>query len=243
MTPPGRPPAASQLTLSQIMDQHHTNLMGTVHGGRILNLIDSAAGVVAARHSDGPAVTAAMDETVFLRAVRVGDVVHLDARITWAGRSSMEVAVRVTADRWDRAVPPTTVVTSHLVMVAVDEADILGGCRRCCRRPRKTAGRSGRPRSGAGTAFPSATLSRARYRRRPPPDAPRADGEGRIRHGSGPREVTRAAQGAPTSALDGARDGDHGLPRATTYRSCSSAGNGCRSMIRPLRSETIAFLP
>ncbi len=121
MTQPGRPPAASQLTLSQIMDQHHTNLMGTVHGGRILNLIDSAAGVVAARHSDGPAVTAAMDETVFLRAVRIGDVVHLDARITWAGRSSMEVAVRVTADRWDRAVPPTTVVTSHLVMVAVDE--------------------------------------------------------------------------------------------------------------------------
>ncbi|WP_412747329.1 acyl-CoA thioesterase [Krasilnikovia sp. MM14-A1004] len=103
------------------MDQHHTNLMGTVHGGRILNIIDSVAGVVAARHSDGPAVTAAMDETAFLQAVRVGDVVHVHARITWAGRSSMEVAVRVTADRWDRAVPPTLVATSHLVMVAIDE--------------------------------------------------------------------------------------------------------------------------
>ncbi|MDM4719559.1 acyl-CoA thioesterase [Micromonospora sp. WMMA1363] len=114
----GRPPSASHLTLSQIMDQHHTNLMGTVHGGRILNLIDSVAGVVAARHSDGPAVTAAIDETAFLRAVRVGDVVHVDARITWAGRSSMEVAVKVTADRWDRAV----LATAHLVMVAVDDA-------------------------------------------------------------------------------------------------------------------------
>ncbi|GAA0546201.1 acyl-CoA thioesterase [Paractinoplanes ferrugineus] len=121
MTQPARPPAASEMTLSQIMDQHHTNLMGTVHGGRILNLIDSVAGVVAARHSDGPAVTAAIDETAFLQAVRVGDVVHVHARITWAGRSSMEVAVRVTADRWDRAVPATTVVTSHLVMVAVDD--------------------------------------------------------------------------------------------------------------------------
>ena len=117
----GRPPSASHLTLSQIMDQHHTNLMGTVHGGRILNLIDSVAGVVAARHSDGPAVTAAIDETAFLRAVRVGDVVHVDARITWAGRSSMEVAVKVTADRWDRAVPAVTVATAHLVMVAVDD--------------------------------------------------------------------------------------------------------------------------
>ena len=118
--PAGRRPADSQITLSQIMDQHHTNLLGTVHGGQILKLIDSVAGVVAARHSEGPAVTAAMDETVFLQAVRVGDVVHVDARITWAGRSSMEVAVNVTADRWDRAVPPTTVVTSHLVMVAID---------------------------------------------------------------------------------------------------------------------------
>lgn len=116
-----RPPSASELTLSQILDQHHTNLMGTVHGGVILNLIDSVAGVVAARHSDGPAVTAAIDETAFLQAVRVGDVVHVAARITWAGRSSMEVAVRCTADRWDRAVPPTVVATAHLVMVAVDE--------------------------------------------------------------------------------------------------------------------------
>jgi len=117
----GRPPSASRLTLSQIMDQHHTNLLGTVHGGQILSLIDSVAGVVAARHSDGPAVTAAIDETAFLRPVRVGDVVHVDARITWAGRSSMEVAVKVTADRWDRAVPATDVATAHLVMVAVDE--------------------------------------------------------------------------------------------------------------------------
>lgn len=62
-----------------------------------------------------------MDETALLQAVRVGDVVHVTARVTWAGRSSMEVAVKVTADRWDRAVPATNVVTSHLVMVAVDD--------------------------------------------------------------------------------------------------------------------------
>ncbi len=33
----------------------------------------------------------------------------------------MEVTVKVTADRWDRAVPPTDVATAHLVMVAVDD--------------------------------------------------------------------------------------------------------------------------
>ncbi|GAA4904262.1 acyl-CoA hydrolase [Stackebrandtia albiflava] len=117
---PARTPADSAITVSSIMSPHDTNLMGTVHGGVVLKLIDSAAGVVAARHSGGPAVTASMDETVFLVAVRVGDVVHVDARITWAGRTSMEVAVKATADRWNESVPPTTVATAHLVMVAVD---------------------------------------------------------------------------------------------------------------------------
>lgn len=118
---PARPPVASRITMSSVMGTSDTNLMGTVHGGVILKLIDSAAGVVAARHSQGPAVTASMDETAFLVAVRVGDVVHVDARITWAGRTSMEVAVTVSADRWDESVPATTVATAHLVMVAVDE--------------------------------------------------------------------------------------------------------------------------
>ncbi|CAM3535373.1 acyl-CoA thioesterase [Stackebrandtia soli] len=116
-----RPPSASCLVVSNIMGPQDTNLLGTVHGGVILKLIDSVAGVVAARHSDGPAVTASMDEMAFLVAVRVGDVVHADARITWAGRSSMEVAVTVTADRWDSSVPPTKVAAAHLVMVAVDD--------------------------------------------------------------------------------------------------------------------------
>lgn len=118
---PRHAPDDSALTMSSIMSPHDTNLMGTVHGGVILKLIDSVAGVVAARHSGGPAVTASLDEMVFLVAVRVGDVVHVEARITWAGRTSMEVAVKVTADRWNESVPPTTVATAHLVMVAIDE--------------------------------------------------------------------------------------------------------------------------
>lgn len=118
----GKPPHGSELTISQIMGQQDTNLMGTVHGGVITRLVDSAAGVVSARHSEGPSVTAAMDEMAFLTAVRVGDVVHVQARVNWAGRSSMEVGVRVYADRWDASVPPVRVATAYLVMVAVDEA-------------------------------------------------------------------------------------------------------------------------
>ncbi|WP_424184856.1 hotdog domain-containing protein [Actinokineospora sp. G85] len=55
----------------------------------------------------GPAATAAMDSMTFLEPVRVGDLVHAHAQVNWAGRSSMEVGVRVVAEPWDTAgVPP-----------------------------------------------------------------------------------------------------------------------------------------
>src|SRR5215203_3500405 len=91
---PGKPTAASRTTLSHIMTGTDTNLLGTVHGGVIMKLVDDAAGAVAGRHSGGPAVTASMDEMVFLEPVRVGDLVHVKAQVNWTGRSSMEVGVR-----------------------------------------------------------------------------------------------------------------------------------------------------
>ncbi|WP_244211049.1 acyl-CoA thioesterase [Amycolatopsis kentuckyensis] len=117
----GKPTSASRLTLSQIMDDHDTNLMGTVHGGVLMKLADSLAGVVSARHSEGASVTASVDEMVFRVPVRVGDVLHLHAQVNWAGSTSMEIGVRATADRWDRSVPPVHVASAYLVLVAVDE--------------------------------------------------------------------------------------------------------------------------
>ena len=66
MTPAGKAPEESRLTLSQIMGATDTNLLGTVHGGVLMRLADSLAGVVTARHSGGPTVTVAIDEMVFV---------------------------------------------------------------------------------------------------------------------------------------------------------------------------------
>ena len=100
---PGKPTSASRTTLSHIMTQSDTNLLGTVHGGVIMKLVDDAAGAVAGRHSGGPAVTASMDEMAFLEPVRVGDLVHVKAQVNWTGRTSMEVGVRVLAERWNES--------------------------------------------------------------------------------------------------------------------------------------------
>ncbi|MBA0049462.1 acyl-CoA thioesterase [Streptomyces sp. AJS327] len=120
--PPGKPTSASRTTLSHIMTGNDTNLLGTVHGGVIMKLVDDAAGAVAGRHSGGPAVTASMDEMVFLEPVRVGDLVHVRAQVNWTGRSSMEVGVRVLAERWNESAPATRVGSAYLVFAAVDEA-------------------------------------------------------------------------------------------------------------------------
>ncbi|MYR90188.1 acyl-CoA thioesterase [Streptomyces griseofuscus] len=117
---PGKPTSASRTTLSHIMTHNDTNLLGTVHGGVIMKLVDDAAGAVAGRHSGGPAVTASMDEMAFLEPVRVGDLVHVKAQVNWTGRTSMEVGVRVLAERWNESDPPTQVGSAYLVFAAVD---------------------------------------------------------------------------------------------------------------------------
>lgn len=115
-------PDETRVTLSQVMNAMDANLLGTVHGGNIMKLVDDAAGVVANRFAQGPAVTAAMDEMSFLTPVRVGDLLYVSAQVNWAGRSSMEVGVRAEVDRWDRVTPRTHVASAYLVFVAVDES-------------------------------------------------------------------------------------------------------------------------
>jgi acyl-CoA hydrolase len=99
-----------------------TNLLGTVHGGVVMKLVDDVAGVVAQRHSGGAAVTASMDEMDFLSPVSVGDLVYAEGQVNWTGRTSMEVGVRVMAEPWNEAgVEPVRVATSYLVFVALDD--------------------------------------------------------------------------------------------------------------------------
>ena len=117
MTP--RPPSDSEVVLSQLMTILDANNVGNVHGGTIMKLVDTAAGLAAAKHCRGLAVTAAMDEMDFLEPVYVGDLVTIKATVNDVGRTSMEVGVRVEAEN---IVTGRSVHTSsaYLVYVALD---------------------------------------------------------------------------------------------------------------------------
>ncbi len=90
--------AESATRISQIMNPEHANLLGNVHGGVILKLCDECGGITAARHARHLAVTVAVDSMAFHEPVRVGQLLRLSGRITYVGRSSMEVEVIVEAE-------------------------------------------------------------------------------------------------------------------------------------------------
>ncbi len=96
-----------------------TNALDTVFGGQIMAWVDVCAAVSAQRFCRATVVTAAMDELSFRAPIRKGDVAVLRSMVNWAGRSSMEVGVRVEGEN------PLTGVrihtsTAYLTFVSLD---------------------------------------------------------------------------------------------------------------------------
>jgi acyl-CoA hydrolase len=98
MTTAARRVADSQVTLASVMGPTDANLLGNVHGGVIMKLVDEAGGIAAARHAQRPVVTVVIDSMTFISPVHVGDLLRLDASVNWVGHTSLEVGVRVQAE-------------------------------------------------------------------------------------------------------------------------------------------------
>jgi len=90
--------ADSRVTMTQVMSPQDANLYGNVHGGVIMRLIDVAAGVAAVRHCRTNVVTASIERLDLHEPIYIGDLVTLKASLNMAGRTSMEVGVRVEAE-------------------------------------------------------------------------------------------------------------------------------------------------
>jgi len=106
----------SQVVMAQQMNPQDANPAGNVHGGVIMKLIDTAAGVAAIRHARANAVTASVD---FYHPVFVGDFVTLWASVNFVGRTSMEVGVRVESENLHTGQRLHT-STAYLTYVALD---------------------------------------------------------------------------------------------------------------------------
>ena len=91
----GRTVDHSALTLTQMISPQQAGRAGVAHGGEIMKLMDTAAGIVAARHGHKDTVTASVEGINFYRPVKVYELVAVKAHLTYVGYSSMEVRVDV----------------------------------------------------------------------------------------------------------------------------------------------------
>jgi acyl-CoA thioesterase YciA len=96
------------------------NPYGDIFGGWLMSLMDSGAGLVAARRSRGRAVTVAMDGTQFHLPVSVGDEVSVYAELVKVGRTSMVIDVE-TWRRHRHEEERVKVTQARFTFVAIDE--------------------------------------------------------------------------------------------------------------------------
>src|SRR6266498_2982877 len=115
-----KPMSASRVTLSQLMHPEHANLLGNVHGGWIMKLADEAGALSCMRHAQKKVVTVAIDSMTFRQPIKLGDLVILNAQVTYTGRTSMEAEVQVIAENPITG-ERTHTNTAYLVYVALDD--------------------------------------------------------------------------------------------------------------------------
>ena len=119
-TQPPKSMRASRVTLSQLMHPEHANLLGNVHGGWIMKLVDEAGALASMRHAQRKVVTVAIDSMVFRQPIRIGDLIILNAEVTYTGRTSLEAEVQVMAENPITG-EQTHTNTAYLVYVALDD--------------------------------------------------------------------------------------------------------------------------
>lgn len=90
-----RKPSESQTLMTEIVLPNDTNVFGNLMGGRLMYWMDIAAAISAQRHCNAPVVTASVDNISFENPIKLGNTVHIEARISRAFNTSMEIYLRV----------------------------------------------------------------------------------------------------------------------------------------------------
>lgn len=104
--------------MAQVMGPTDANTLGNVHGGIIMKICDEAGAMAAVRHAGCTVVTVTVDSMRFLSPVHVGNLMIVDACVTWVGRTSIETRVTVRAEKVATG-KVTHTNTAYFVYVAI----------------------------------------------------------------------------------------------------------------------------
>jgi acyl-CoA hydrolase len=85
----------SHIIMTELVLPNDTNVHGNLMGGRLMYWMDIAAALAAGKHCNSPVVTASVDNISFESPIKLGNVVHIEAKLSRAFSTSMEVHLRV----------------------------------------------------------------------------------------------------------------------------------------------------
>jgi acyl-CoA hydrolase len=85
----------SLVIMTELVLPNDTNVFGNLMGGRLMYWMDIAAALAAMKHCNAPVVTASVDNISFEAPIKLGNVVHIEAKVARAFTSSMEVHMKV----------------------------------------------------------------------------------------------------------------------------------------------------
>lgn len=88
----------SRVTMTELVLPNDTNTLDNLMGGRLMHWMDVVSAIAAQKHSNSIVVTASVDNISFAEPIQLGDVVTLQAFVTRAFSTSMEVYIEVTAE-------------------------------------------------------------------------------------------------------------------------------------------------
>ena len=110
----------STVSITRLVLPGQTNRHGSLFGGIALSLMDEAAGIVGTRVARGPVVTAHIESVDFRAPIWQGEAVHVEARLTKIGNTSMRIMVETYRENLMEGVREQS-TQAEFVMVAIDE--------------------------------------------------------------------------------------------------------------------------
>ncbi len=91
----GKGVGESVTIMNELVLPNDTNVFGNLMGGRLMYWMDIAAGIAAGKHCNAPCMTASVDNLSFKNPIKLGNVVHIEAKVTRAFNTSMEIHIKV----------------------------------------------------------------------------------------------------------------------------------------------------
>lgn len=112
-------PKNSFTIMNELVLPNDTNTLNNLMGGRLLHWMDIAAAISAQKHCNNIVVTASVDNVSFQHPIKLGDVITIEAQVTRAFTTSVEVRLSV----WAENIPSGSRVKSNeafYTFVAID---------------------------------------------------------------------------------------------------------------------------